>query len=107
MDQKPRLLLIEELLLLALRDREGTFVSGTMVPHSLSGGIVAELLLTGRITLEVSKNPLVTVLNMEPTGHALLDECLRLMASARRRRRISAWGCSGEAFRKRPTASSP
>jgi hypothetical protein len=49
MTRSDPLWLHEEILLLALRDKEGTFASGSHHRHALGGAILAELLLAQRI----------------------------------------------------------
>ena len=45
----------EEIMLLALRDREGTVVSGTMYSYAIGGAVLAELLIEKRIDVEAVK----------------------------------------------------
>jgi len=81
----------EEIMLLALRDKEGTIASGVMYQHAIAGAIVAELLLSKRIALDGSnKRKLIDVLDATPIGEPLLDECLAKMA-AKRRASIQTW----------------
>ena len=51
------LYLYEEIMLLALRDREGTIFSGTMYNFAIGGAVLAELLMAKRIDVEVVINP--------------------------------------------------
>ena len=46
------LYLYEEVMLLALRDREGTIARGTMYQYAIGGAILAELLLSSRVEIE-------------------------------------------------------
>lgn len=87
-----RLLLHEELLLLALRDRKGTIHHrAAMHPYALAGGMLAELLLAGRIAIEEGRKRLVDVVRAAPLGEPLLDECLAALVRAPRRRRLRSW----------------
>jgi hypothetical protein len=86
------LYLHEQVLLLILRDEEGTLESRAgMYRIALGGALLSELLLDGRIAIEESKKKLVDVVDTTPLGEPVLDEALAKMASARRRRRASAW----------------
>jgi hypothetical protein len=84
--------LYEEILLLALKDEEGTIAPGTMYQYAVGGAILAELLLAGRIELaEQRRKKLVEVLDETPAGDELLDECLEKIRTAKRRASIQAW----------------
>jgi len=81
MPSKNNLHLYEEILLLALKDREGTVASGTWYVQALAGALVAELLLDGYLSLTEK-----TVLaRAAKTGDDLLDESLALIGGAKRR----------------------
>jgi hypothetical protein len=101
MNEKPELWLHEEVLLLALKDEKGT-------PHSsqysfaLGGALLAELLLTERLTLEEKprKKPLkpgkkpsylVTVTDPKPLADPILDECLHRVATSKKKRSPQDW----------------
>ncbi len=85
--------LYEEIMLLALRDKEGTVASGTMYNYAVGGAILAELLLSGRIDIDEPRprKKLVTLAYPKPVGNDLIDECLRRVATARRRRAPAGW----------------
>ncbi|MHC4648811.1 MAG: GOLPH3/VPS74 family protein [Planctomycetota bacterium] len=86
------LFLHEEVMLLALRDKEGTVVPGTLYQYAIGGAILAELLLTKRIAVDESKrSKLVDVINSEPVGNPLVDECLERIAAAKRRASLQNW----------------
>ncbi len=86
------LFLHEEVMLLALRDKEGTVVPGTLYQYAIGGAILAELLLTKRIAVDESKrSKLVDVINSEPVGNPLVDECLERIATAGRRASLQNW----------------
>ena len=79
-------------MLLALRDEEGTIEQRAgQVSFALAGAAFAELLLEGRIAVSDDKKQLVTLVSDEPMHDEVLDECLGLIATAKRRRRASAW----------------
>jgi Golgi phosphoprotein 3 len=89
---KPSLYLYEEIMLLALRDKEGTIAAGTMYPYAIGGAIIAELVLHDRISVRESKRKqLVEATSAKPIGDPLLDECLSKIRSAKRRASIQTW----------------
>ncbi len=86
------LFLHEEILLLALRDEEGTIASGTMYQYAIGAALLAELLLGKRIEVEQSgKRKLVNLVNPTPLGEPLIDECLGKVSSAKRRAALQTW----------------
>jgi len=85
------LFLHEEIMLLALRDREGTVEFGSNYGYALSGAILAELLMGKRIEVEETKRKLVNLVSAEPMGEAVLDECLEKVRNAKRRANAQAW----------------
>jgi len=85
------LFLHEEVMLLALKDEEGTVVSGTMYKYAISGAILAELLLKKRIVVDESKKKLVNVVSSTPVGELLIDECLNKISSSKRRASLQTW----------------
>lgn len=82
------LTLPEEILLLALKDQEGTIASGVWWTYGVGGAILAELLLHRRIAIVDKK---VNVVDATPIGDALLDEALATIAAAKRRAAPSSW----------------
>ena len=85
------LALHEEIVLLALEDRKGTFQWSLGAPI-IGAAVFAELLLTERVTIDESeKDPLVDVVDDEPLGNPILDEALERVATANRRARLSKW----------------
>jgi len=82
----------EEILLLALRDKKGTMLFGINYPQALAGALLAELLLINKIEIETSgKRKFVRLLNQKSTRNQLLDECIKKIASAKRRARPQNW----------------
>jgi len=81
-----------ELLLLALRDRQGTtYTYGTYV-HALGAAVLAELIEAGRLALAPDrKKVFVEPRNARPTGDAALDEALAKIGAARRRAQAAHW----------------
>ncbi|MBD3161358.1 MAG: hypothetical protein GF346_04070 [Candidatus Eisenbacteria bacterium] len=87
---REHLRLHEEILLLALKDREGTFFMKTFNP-ALGGALVAELLLAERIAVPDENKKLVDLVSAEPLGVEILDECLERIRTAKRRAKLDAW----------------
>jgi hypothetical protein len=91
------LTLPEEVLLLALRDKEGTTHSGASYHFGMGGALVAELLLHERIRVLAPKknrpvrSGLVDVTDRTPIGEPLLDEALDRVAQAKRRASVATW----------------
>ena len=88
------LFLYEEILLLALRDEEGTIVSGTMYQYAIGAALLAELLLSKRIEVEQPgkrKRKLVSPISSTPLGDPLIDECLEKIFVAKRRAVLQTW----------------
>lgn len=84
MIDRDRLPLHEEVLLLALRDEEGTIASGTMYQYAIAGAVLSELILQGRIAVDDSgRKKLARVIDPRPTDAPLLDECLDKIAAAK------------------------
>lgn len=90
----------EEIMLLALRDREGTVEIGSSYRHAIAGALVAELLLEGRVTVAEGRRKLLDLESDAPLGDPLLDECLERIATARRRASLQAWVTRFTAIRK-------
>ena len=86
------LFLHEEILLLALRDEEGTIASGTMYQYAIGAALLAELLLSKRIEVDQSgKKKLVNLVSTIPLGEPLIDECLGKVTNAKRRAVLQTW----------------
>ena len=82
----------EELLLLMLRDEQGTIAPGAMEAQTLAGALFGELMLRGRIdVLEQGRRTVVSVLDPSPTGDDILDECLGLVSAAKRAHNVQHW----------------
>lgn len=88
----PNLPLHEELMLLTLKDREGTIMGGTMYSHAMGGAILAELLLRERVRLEAhKKKQRVVIRDAGETGDPLLDEWLEEIAQREKPRTAQEW----------------
>ena len=86
-----KLFLHQEILLLALRDKEGTIAQGAMYQFAIGGAIIAELLLNKRISIDENKKKLVNLIDPSPLHDPLLDECLLKISNAKRRASIQTW----------------
>jgi golgi phosphoprotein 3 len=84
--------LYEEVLLLAVHDRKGTF-HGSMHSYALAGAMVTELVILERLRVveESRKRSFLEASNLKPTGDPLLDEVLERVGSAKRRAQIRTW----------------
>lgn len=91
MPTDPSLYLHEELTLLALRDREGTFVFGLPYNLAIAGAILAELTLAGRVAIEEGEKKRVEAVDRTPLGEPLLDQCLAEIADANRPQKAPGW----------------
>jgi hypothetical protein len=87
------LFLHEEMLLLALRDDEGTPEFGAWYAQAVAGAVLAELLLRGRVTIDDASRRTMTVRvkDATPTGDALVDECLEMIRDDKKERPAQHW----------------
>lgn len=87
-----KLRLHEEILLLALKDEEGTTYSGTSWPYAAAGAVLAELLLEERLRLEERQGKqFVTVVNPAPLGEPVADRVLEKIANAKKSADMTTW----------------
>lgn len=86
------LFLHEELTLLALKDRRGTFQIGLSYDYAVGGALLAELLLNERIRVtDSTRTSLAELSSSEPVGDPLVDECLGQVIRAKRRASLQTW----------------
>lgn len=86
------LYLHEEVMLLALRDEEGTIASGTMYQYAIGAAVMAELLLNQRVVVHQSgKRKIVDLVSSTPLGEPLLDDGLEKIGAAKRRAGLQTW----------------
>jgi len=84
--------LYEEVLLLALRDQEGTFFSSTMFSYALGGAILSELLLHKRVkSVETRWSTLLEITDPTSIGDPLLDLALEKIKQTKRRASLQTW----------------
>lgn len=89
---KRNLFLYEEIMLLALRDEKGTIESGAMYKYAIGGALLADLLLSGSINVEIfRKKKMVNVDDSTPMGDSLIDECLEKIKTSKRRASLQTW----------------
>jgi len=82
----------EEIMLLALKDKDGTVASGTWSSLALGGAVLAELMLEKRIEVEeIKKNKYAKVLKGTPVGERVIDECLAKVVEAKKRAQLQTW----------------
>ena len=85
-------MLHEEIMLIALREKEGTIVSGTMYQYAIAGAILSELLLNKRVIVDASKKRKnIRVVDSTQLGDPLIDECLEIICCTKRLKTLQAW----------------
>jgi len=97
--KETRLTLMEEILLLGLKDREGyTSFWNDCISSGLRGCILVELALRGRVELEKQgmrkkslANRRLIIKNYAPTGDVLLDEALKHIKETDPPETVEAW----------------
>ncbi len=85
------LTLYEELFLLALDEEKGNifpFVRKSL-PYSLSGAILAELALSGKV--EVGEKLRLKLLEATPTGDPFLDETMEQISTSEKTHKLTFW----------------
>jgi Golgi phosphoprotein 3 len=87
-----QLYLHEEIMLLALRDREGTVASGIYCDYALGGAVLAELLLQKRAVVDQEKKKkFLRLTDATPFGDPVMDECIQKVKSTKRRAQLQTW----------------
>lgn len=82
----------EEIMLLALREEEGTIATGTMYQYAIGGAILSELLMRERICIDKSKNKkLVNLISATQIGEPIIDECLEKIRTVKRPASLQMW----------------
>ena len=82
--------LYEEIGLLALRDKKGTFAT-ERVEYLVSGAVLAELLLDSFIAVGESKKQLVEIQQVAPQDDPVIEECLAEIQTSSRERPLKDW----------------
>ncbi len=91
MSETDELFLHEELMLLSLRDREGTIETGAWYHQAVAGAILAELLVRRRIHVGQEKKAVVELVDDTPVGEAVIDECLAQVRDEQKPRSLAKW----------------
>lgn len=82
----------EEIMLLALRDKEGTIETGSMYKYAIGGAILAELLLNDQIkVVKAKRKKFVELVSTKPIGDPVIDECIEKIRSAKRHASLETW----------------
>ena len=90
MPKRSSLFLYEEIMLLALRDKEGTVATQYIGPV-IAGAVLAELLFEGRVKVGADRKQMLEVANTAPMGDPVIDEALTTIATAPRQRALKGW----------------
>lgn len=85
-----QLYLYEELMLLALKDKEGTIITD-FPEYMIAGAILADLILSHRIAVEDTRKQLVDLVDTKPSGDPIIDEVLDKIAAAKRQASLKTW----------------
>ena len=93
MTETEGLFFYQEIMLLALRDKEGTIAADDMAfGFALAAAFLADLLFLDRISLErVKKKSMVNLDDPSSTYDPVLDECLERIRTAKRRAPLGRW----------------
>ena len=83
--------LYEEILLLALDDDKGTSSGAGFYANAMGGAILAELAMTGAITIDDDKKKRVSAGRRTRLDDPLLDECLALVTEAKKPKKAAEW----------------
>ena len=97
--KQPKLTLMEEVLLMGLKDKQG-YLSfwNDNISYALRGCIVIELAFRGRVSMQKDSSRrrfpladrLIEVVDETPTGEVLLDEALKMMKTSEKMS-VSSW----------------
>ena len=85
-----KLHLYEELMLLILHDKKGT-PNISFVEQAVSGAIIAELLLDGRISIAPTKKQQIQIESRDSCNDPIIDDCLRQISDSKKLRSLSDW----------------
>ena len=83
--------LYEEILLLALDDGEGTTKQAGWYTNAMGGAILAELAMTGAISIADDKKKKVTLGRRGSLDDVILDECLALISEEKKTKSAAQW----------------
>ncbi|MCP4727295.1 MAG: GPP34 family phosphoprotein [bacterium] len=92
MSNTKELYLHEEIMLLSLKDREGTIEFGVSFVQAAAGAILSELLLNNRIEMkEDKKKKNIHLKNPKSFGDPILDECLDMIGKEEKLKDLRHW----------------
>ncbi len=87
--EKNNLNLIHQLVLLALDDEKGTFVSDSLsFAYGIAGAVIFELSIEGSIELKENK---IKVIKEEKLNDEILDYCFEIIRKSKKERTIRYW----------------
>ena len=88
------MLTCEELFLLLTKDSGKPESRMTYPAYGLTGALLTDLLLAGRISLTEERSPRIYIVSSEPTGHPVLDQALEILPTkdGKRFSSLVAWG---------------
>ena len=88
------MLICEELFLLLTKDSGKPESRMTYPTYGLTGALLTDLLLAGRVSLTEDRSPRVYIVNSEPTGHPVLDWALTVLPAkdGKRFSSLVSWG---------------
>lgn len=90
--KRDELFLHEAIMLLALKDKEGTVFSGVNYSYAIGGAVLAELMLNQRLSIEEKrKKSYAVVQDFMPLGDPLIDECLDRINQSKKRQQLVTW----------------
>ena len=90
--KRDELFLHEAIMLLALKDKEGTVFTGVNYSYAIGGAVLAELMLNQRLSIEEQrKKTYAVVQDPTPLGDSLIDEYLNKIAQAKKRQQLATW----------------
>lgn len=82
----------EEIMLLSLRDEQGTMEFGASWHLAVGGAVVAQLMMDGHLAaVDDGKKTFLEVANARPPEDELLSECLERVRTSRRRETVQTW----------------
>lgn len=82
--------LYEGLVLLALNDETGDTL-GSYLEYTIAAGIIAELLLLNKITVNRDNKDKIEVLDTTPTGDPVMDDAIQSMVDKKRPDTLKNW----------------
>ena len=88
------MLICEELFLLLTKDSGKPESRMTYPVYGLTGALLTDLLLAGRVSLTEERSPRIYIINSGPTGHPVLDWALTVLPAkdGKRFSSVVSWG---------------